>query len=1229
MSNSPAMLAGLLKVAASDPKLKGLANNVGQDKLHITGIDQARPWAIGTLAHHAPVLVVTATGREAEDLTAELAAMLGQKVGYFPAWETLPHERLSPGADIIGKRAQILHQLEQGRLDVVVTAARGYSQPLLEKVMGREPVILREEGEYELEDIVRALEFRAYSRVDMVAKRGEFAVRGGIIDIFPTTLDYPVRVEFWGDEVTDIRQFSIADQRTIPEIEVGSVEVFPARELPITEDIAKRADVLATKHPGNPALVELLSKVGQHIPAEGMEALLPVLSDAKMVPLTAFMPEGTHVVLIAPEKIRTRIADLESTDAEFMAAGWEAAAMGADGPLATKGLDTEASSYRSYESLEASCEKAGLPQWTFAPTGMFIADEADTLPLDFEPGPAPRGDIKEIDAMMAQLLAHTQAGGRAAFIAPAQGAIKRMVERFAEKGIPTKVATPGWQPSPGEVTLYQALSHAGLVFPKVRKHTDAAALPLVVVTETDLTGNRVGDIAGAKRRPAKRRNRVDPLALKQGDFVVHETHGIGKFLKMAERTIQSGDESSRREYIVLEYAPSKRGQPADQLWVPMDSLDMLSKYTGGESPHLSKMGGSDWKNTKKKARAAVREIAGELVELYAKRQASPGHQFPPDTPWQMEMEDNFPYVETEDQMMAIDAVKHDMESQVPMDRVIVGDVGYGKTEVAVRAAFKAIQDGKQVAVLVPTTLLAQQHYDTFAERMGGFPVEIRVLSRFTSTKDSKEIIKQLATGEVDVVIGTHRLLQTGVHWKNLGLIVVDEEQRFGVEHKEHIKALKASVDVLTMSATPIPRTLEMSMAGIREMSTILTPPEDRHPVLTYVGAYEDKQVAAAIRRELLRDGQTFFIHNKVSDIEKKARELRDLVPEARVVVAHGQMNEELLEKTVQGFWDREYDVLVCTTIVETGLDISNANTLIVENAHHMGLSQLHQLRGRVGRSRERGYAYFLYPKGATLTETSYDRLATIAQNNDLGAGMAVAMKDLEMRGAGNVLGAQQSGHIAGVGFDLYVRLVSEAVDAFKALARGEMPKATDNGPKEIRIDLPVDAHIPESYINSERLRLEVYRKLAASQDEKDLRLAVEEMEDRYGPVPEEVARLLAVARLRHQARAAGVTDITVQGTRIKIHPVDLPDSKQVRLKRLFPGSNYRAAAKAIQVSFPKAGRNVTAPKLRDVELLQWMADFLSQMFDLSEVDVTGGKRQTSVTTKSGAKGGKNIISVSN
>ena len=1039
----------------------------------------------------------------------------------------------------------------------------------------------------------------------MVAKRGEFATRGGILDVFPTTLDYPVRIEFWGDEVSDIRQFSVADQRTIPEMTLDEIEIYPARELLITDAVAARAAELMVKHPGNPTLVEMLSRISDRTDVDGMEALIPALVDTPMVPLLELMPENTHIMVIAPEKVRTRIADLEATDAEFMAAGWEAAAMGADGPVSVQGLDLEASSYRSYESLEVSASTSNLPWWTFAPTGMFEASDAETLPLDFEPGPTPRGDLEAINEMMALLLAHTRAGGRAAFIAPTEGAIKRMVERFAEQGIPTHVATPGWEPSPGQVTLYHALSHAGLVFPKVRKHRDADALPLVVITETDLTGNRVGDIAGAKRRPARRRNKVDPLALTPGDLVVHETHGIGRFIKMTERTISSGDETSRREYIVLEYAPSKRGQPGDQLYVPMDSLDMLSRYVGGEKPTLSKMGGSDWKNTKKKARAAVREIAGELVELYAKRQAAPGHAFGPDSPWQKEMEDNFPYVETEDQMLAIDAVKEDMEKPVPMDRVIVGDVGYGKTEVAVRAAFKAVQDGKQVAVLVPTTLLAQQHESTFKERMAGFPVTIHGLSRFTSTAESKETLAGLASGEVDIVVGTHRLLQTGVQWKNLGLVIVDEEQRFGVEHKEHIKALRSHVDVLTMSATPIPRTLEMSMAGIREMTTMLTPPEDRHPILTYVGPYEDKQVAASIRRELLRDGQVFFIHNKVADIEKKARELRDLVPEARVVVAHGQMSEELLEQTVQGFWDREYDVLVCTTIVETGLDIANANTLIVENAHHMGLSQLHQLRGRVGRSRERGYAYFLYPKGATLTETSYDRLATIAQNNDLGAGMAVAMKDLEMRGAGNVLGAEQSGHIAGVGFDLYVRLVGEAVEAYRALADGKPVDGTVKGPTEVRVDLPVDAHIPENYINSERLRLEIYRKLATSESESDLQLAVEEMEDRYGPIPEEVSRLLAVARLRHQLRAAGLTDVAVQGTRIKIHPVDLKDSQQVRLKRLFPSATYRAAAKAIQVSFPKAGRNVTDPLLRDVDLLQWVSDFIAKMFDIDERDVRG------------------------
>lgn len=1199
-------LGGLLTMALTDPKLKGLVGNIGVDSLHVTGIDQVRSWATGALARQVPVLLVTATSHEAEDLTAELQAMLGKgKVANFPAFETLPHERLSPAPDVVGARAKVLWEMPQ----VIVASARAFCQPVLPAV---EPITVKVDTEWDFTELTEQAVNFAYEHVDMVAKRGEFATRGGIIDIFPTTAEYPVRLEFWGDEVTDIRSFAVADQRTIEEL--TSVELFPARQLIIDASVAKRADELARTNPSNTTLVQLLTRISEHTHADGEEVLIPVLSDAKYSVLPELMPKGSIVFVSGPEKVRTRIADLEATDQEFLEAGWEAAAMGAEGPLAVEGLDVSASSFRSFESLEVSARNAGNAWWTFAPPGMFAADDAMTLPLEFEAAPAPKGEPKAIEQLYATLKLHVQTnGGKVAFVAPAKGTVERMAERLREHGISARIATPGLEPVDGAVTVYQSLSHAGLVFPGPN---------LVVVTETDVTGNRVGDIAGAKRRRPRRRNRVDPLALTPGDFVVHDTHGIGKFIKMAERTIKTGDEASRREYIVLEYQPAKRGQPGDQLWVPMESLDLLSKYTGGEKPSLSKMGGSDWKNTKRKARAAVREIAGELIELYAKRQAAPGHAFGPDTPWQHEMEDAFPFVETEDQLAAIEAVKEDMEKPTPMDRVIVGDVGFGKTEVAVRAAFKAVQDGQQVAVLVPTTLLAQQHYSTFNERMDGFGVTVRELSRFTSAKEAKEIMAGLADGSVDVVIGTHRLLQTGVFWKQLGLIIVDEEQRFGVEHKEHIKALKSHVDVLTMTATPIPRTLEMSLTGIREMTSITTPPEDRHPVLTYVGPQEEKQVAAAIRRELLRDGQVFYIHNRVSDIEKTARSLRQLVPEARVVVAHGQMGEQQLEQTVQGFWNREFDVLVCTTIVETGLDIANANTLIVENAQNMGLSQLHQLRGRVGRSRERGYAYFLYPKEKTLTETSYDRLATIAQNNDLGAGIAVAQKDLEMRGAGNVLGAEQSGHIAGVGFDMYVRLVGEAVETYKALMTGEVVDATDQGPKEIRVDLPVDAHIPESYINAERLRLDVYRKLAEARDEQDLRKVAEEMIDRFGPLPTEVLRLFAVARVRHLARTAGISDILTQGTRIKFHPVELPDSKQVRLKRLYSGANYRAAAKTLQVPMPREGKGINQPNLRDMELLQWVADFIADIFDAEKISVTGE------SDGDGGRKKKRIISVS-
>ena len=790
------------------------------------------------------------------------------------------------------------------------------------------------------------------------------------------------------------------------------------------------------------------------------------------------------------------------------------------------------------------------------------------------------------------LRAHVATGGYAAVVTPGAGTAHRVVEQLAESDTPATMLEPGVPLPASVVGVLKGPLHDGVVI---------GGANLVVITETDLTGNRAAATDG-KRLAAKRRNVVDPLALTAGDLVVHDQHGIGRFVEMVERTVGG----ARREYLVLEYASSKRGGAAnktDKLYVPMDSLDQLSRYVGGESPTLSRLGGSDWANTKSRARSAVREIAAELVSLYAKRQTSPGHAFSPDTPWQAEMEDAFGFTETVDQLTAITEVKSDMQKPVPMDRVICGDVGYGKTEIAVRAAFKAVQDGKQVAVLVPTTLLADQHLQTFSERMAGFPVTVKGLSRFTDPTESRAVLDGMKEGSVDIVIGTHRLLQTGVTWKDLGLVVVDEEQRFGVEHKEHIKSMRTHVDVLTMSATPIPRTLEMSLAGIREMSTILTPPEERYPVLTYVGPHDDKQVAAALRREMLRDGQVFYIHNRVRSIDQAAARVRALVPEARVAVAHGQMPEDILESTVEGFWNREYDILVCTTIVETGLDISNANTLIVERADTFGLSQLHQLRGRVGRSRERGYAYFLYPPEVPLTETAYDRLATIAQNNELGAGMAVALKDLEIRGAGNVLGAEQSGHVAGVGFDLYVRLVGEAVEAYRAAADGKTVAAPEET-KDVRIDLPVDAHLSPDYIPSDRLRLEGYRRLAAASDEAAVDSVVEELVDRYGPLPETAQRLVAVARLRLLCRHYGITEISaVSEASLRLSPFQLLDSQQLRLKRLYPSAHYRATTSTVQVPIPRAGDGVGAPRIRDLELVRMVAGLVLSLNGKAQEDV--------------------------
>ncbi len=632
------------------------------------------------------------------------------------------------------------------------------------------------------------------------------------------------------------------------------------------------------------------------------------------------------------------------------------------------------------------------------------------------------------------------------------------------------------------------------------------AIKLAVLAEADVTGRR-----RAHRRAKTRARQTEGFFddLKPGDHVVHHMHGVARFGGMVKRAIGGVE----RDYLLLEY----RGD--DKLYVPSDQIDAVRHYTGGESPSLSRMGGGEWQKAKARVRSAVAEIAQELVVLYQTRLHSPGHAYPEDTPWQRELEEAFPFRETPDQLKAIVDVKADMESPVPMDRLVCGDVGFGKTEVAIRAVFKAVQDGKQAAVLVPTTLLAQQHFQTFSDRFAGYPVRVEVLSRFLTPAQSKQVVEGLASGAVDVVIGTHRLLSGDIRFKNLGLLVVDEEQRFGVTHKEAIKQLRTDVDVLTLSATPIPRTLEMSLTGIRDLSLLNTPPAERQPILTYVGEHDDRAVAEAIRRELLREGQVFFVHNRVQDIEQVAGDLRELVPEARIAVAHGQMDEGTLEKVVLDFWEGKYDVLVCTTIIESGIDMPTVNTLVVDRADLLGLGQLHQLRGRVGRAGQRAYAYLFVPPDRVLSEEAYERLKTIGEATELGSGFKIAMRDLEIRGAGNLLGTGQSGHIAAVGYDLYCQMVNEAVAELK----GEPVRE----PAEIKLDLPLDANLPPEYVAKEELRLEAYRRLAAVTTVAEVDDIRAEWLDRYGPVPATAEALLEVAGLRAECVRTGVREVTV------------------------------------------------------------------------------------------------------
>ena len=731
----------------------------------MVGPPGARPLVAAALAQPGPLLVVTATGREADDLTGELRGAFGDSAALFPAWETLPHERLSPGVDTVGARLMVLRRLafpDDQRLGpplrVVVTTVRSLLQPMASGLAQIEPVTFAAGTEVGFEGVIARLVEFAYTRVDMVSKRGEFAVRGGILDVFPPTAEHPVRVEFWGDEISEMRMFAVADQRSLADVTVDTVLAFPCRELLLTQAVQERAAQLvdgapaaSTPSTASPAdgplgtVAGMVAKLAAGIPVDGMEALMRVLYAGELTSLTDQLPTGTPVLVCDPEKVRKRAADLIKTGQEFLEASWSTAAIGGDAPIQIDAMGS--SGFIELEEVRVAAAERGHPWWTLSQLG-----DTDAVQLDIRAAPTARGHQHSIEEIFAMLRAHLLTDGGSAFIVtPGTGTGHRVVEQLADADVPATYLQPGEAPRPGVVGVLRGTLHDGVVLP---------ASGLVVITESDLTGSRVSVTEG-KRLAAKRRNIVDPLALSAGDLVVHDQHGIGRFVEMVERTVGG----ARREYLILEYATSKRGgrgDKSDKLYVPMDSLHQLSRYVGGESPALSRLGGSDWANTKTKARRAVREIATELVALYAKRQVAPGHAFSQDTPWQAEMEDAFGFTETVDQLTAITEVKADMEKPIPMDRVICGDVGYGKTEIAVRAAFKAVQDGKQVAVLVPTTLLADQHLQTFTQRMSGFPVVVKGLSRFTDGAESRAVLDGMAEGTVDIVIGTHRLLQTGV-----------------------------------------------------------------------------------------------------------------------------------------------------------------------------------------------------------------------------------------------------------------------------------------------------------------------------------------------------------------------------------------------------------------------------------------------------------------------------------
>ncbi|MGD9996687.1 MAG: transcription-repair coupling factor [Ilumatobacteraceae bacterium] len=1101
----------------------GLTHAFGDPQALVAVPEAARAVVVAALSQlggRRPLLVATPTGTDAGQLFDDVSQFLpADDVVHFPAWETLPFERVSPSVETMGRRLEVLWRLRTADRTpaVVVTSVRALLQRLGPGANAIEPVRVAPGDVLDADDLLATLVAYGYRREELVEHRGEVARRGAIIDVFPSTAEAPVRIDLWGDEVDRLTEFTVSDQRSTNDL--TEVCIFPARELVPTDDVRARAASLVADEPWGREQWERLAEGALF---DGMESWLPWLVDDDLL-ITNVLPEHAKVVLVEPRRMRDRAEDLlaeEDDLARSLAGTW---ARDAD---------------REFPRLHAGTDRllsAQQQMWTISstPTG---PDEPAVQASGW--GPVV-GDGEGLALRLKEMLVDRF---RVVVAADGEGSAQRLAALLRDRGLDFTTAGTGTDLTrPGGYVVVAPL-HRGFSLPGAK---------LAVVAEGDLTGRRR---THRRPRPRKRQSAGFFEDLKPGHYVVHHQHGVGQYEGMVKRTIGGVE----RDYLLLAY------KGGDKLYVPSDQIDLLRQYVGGETPTLHRLGGADFAKAKARVRSAVREIAQELVVLYQKRVHAQGYSFGHDTPWQHEMEEAFPFAETPDQLKAIDDIKVDMERPYPMDRLLCGDVGFGKTEVAIRAAFKAIQDGKQVAVLAPTTLLATQHGNTFADRFAGFPIRVEVLSRFLTAKQARTVIEGLKTGEVDCAIGTHRLLQEGVVFKDLGLLIVDEEQRFGVQAKEAMKKLKTNVDVLTLSATPIPRTLEMSLVGIRDLSLLQTPPADRQPILTYVGEYDERVAVEAIRRELLREGQVFWVHNRVATIDMAAARLRELVPEARIAIAHGQMDEGSLEQVVVDFWEGRFDVLVCTTIIESGIDMPTVNTLVVERADLLGLGQMHQLRGRVGRSGSRAYAYLFHPQDARLTEEAYERLRTIGEATDLGSGFKIAMRDLEIRGAGNLLGESQSGHIAAVGYDLYCQMVTEAV--------GEMKGEPVKEPSEVKLDVPTDAYLPKDYVAKEELRLEAYRRLAGVMTPTEVDDIRVEWEDRYGPVPAAAEALLHVAHLRAECHRLGLRDVSITGSAARLAPLELKVSEGMRLKRLSRTAIYKDDQQQLVVPIP-AGKD--------------------------------------------------------